>query len=123
MIMMINIKKIGQDARGKIFILEDDGKEFAHLMIIKAGMSRGGHFHDMQEVVTVLDGKIGFSKISSNGKGKESLNWLSTGDQIVVEPGMAHIMTAKEDSLVLGNIGPCKTEAYAPYRNVVERTK
>ena len=123
MIMMINIRKIAQDSRGKIFAMEDEGKQFANIITIKEGMSRGGHFHDVAEVINVLDGKIAFSQINPNGKGKETVDTFSAGEQIVIEPGMAHMITAKEDSLILENRGPCKTEAYAPYRNVVERNK
>ena len=120
---MINIKKIAEDFRGKVFVLEKDGKEFSHFMILKAGMSRGGHIHDRQEIITVLDGKISYSTINAKFKGKETKGELEAAEQLTVEPGFAHIITAEEDSLVLGNLENCTTIKYEPYRSIVDAKK
>ena len=117
---MINIKKVHEDARGKLFVMDEDGEEFAHLATIKAGASRGGHFHDEEEIIRILDGELDFMLTDSEGIGEEQRSSLSKGDEILLEAGMAHLLTAKEDSLLIGFLKKCRTEVYKPYRNVVE---
>jgi len=115
---MIEIRKVNADSRGKLFVLSEDGVEFAHIATIKKGASRGGHVHDKPEKIIVLDGEV--ECLLKKTKGKETKGSLHEGEALIVEVGAAHLIKAKEDSVVIGVIGETETTNYEPYRKTVE---
>ncbi len=115
---MIEIRKVNADSRGKLFVLSEDGVEFAHIATIKKGASRGGHVHDKSEKIIVLDGEV--ECLLKKTKGKETKGSLHEGEALIVEVGAAHLLKAKEDSVVIGVIGETETTNYEPYRKTVE---
>jgi quercetin dioxygenase-like cupin family protein len=117
---MIEIRKVGSDSRGKLFVLKEDGVEFAHLTTMKKGASIGGHIHTQPEKIIVLDGEVECLLKKIKDKNKEIKGSLHEGEALVVEAGAAHLLKAKEDSVVIGVIGEAETTKYEPYRRVVE---
>ena len=117
---MIEIRKVSSDSRGKLFVLSEDGVEFAHIATIKKGASRGGHIHDKPEKIIVLDGEVECWLKKAKDKNKEIKGSLHEGEALVVEGGAAHLFKAKEDSVIIGVKGKTETTVYEPYRKVVE---
>jgi len=117
---MIEIRKVSADSRGKLFVLSEDGLEFAHIATIKKGASRGGHFHTKPERIIVLDGEVDCWLKKVKDKNKETKGSLHEGEALVVEAGAAHLLKAKTDSVIIGVIGEAETTNYEPYRKVVE---
>jgi quercetin dioxygenase-like cupin family protein len=117
---MIEIRKVNADSRGKLFVLSEDGVEFAHISTIKKGASRGGHVHDKPEKIIVLDGEIECLLKKAKDKNKETKGSLHEGEALIIEVGAAHLIKAKEDSVVIGVIGEAETTNYEPYRKTVE---
>jgi quercetin dioxygenase-like cupin family protein len=116
---MIEIRKLGEDTRGKSYILEIEGTQFAHLATFKAGASRGGHFHKEPEKMVILDGELDYFLTDMKSK-KEIRGSISEGETLNIEGGVAHLLTAKTDALVVGIIGEVESTNYQPYRKVVE---
>ena len=116
---MIEIKKVSEDARGNLYILNNDGIQFAHLATIKAGASRGGHFHKEPEKIIILDGEVDYFLTDVKSK-KEVRGSISEGEAINVKAGIAHLLVAKTDTLLTGIIGKVEPTNYEPYRKVVE---
>jgi len=117
---MIEIRRVSADSRGKLFVLSEDGLEFAHIATIKKGASRGGHFHTKPERIIVLDGEVDCWLTKAKDKNKEIKGSLHEGEALVVEAGTAHLLKAKTDSVIIGVISEAETTKYEPYRKVVE---
>lgn len=117
---MIEIKKSSEDSRGKMLVFSEDGKRLAHLMFLRAGSSMGGHYHDEDEQVVVLEGAIKYSYVKFDGKGKETKGELSAGQSLDMNAWNAHVFTAKADSVVVCYIGECENCGFTPYRAIVE---
>jgi quercetin dioxygenase-like cupin family protein len=116
---MIEIRKSGEDARGESFIIKREGLQVAHLVTIKAGASRGGHFHNEPETLVVLDGELDYSLTDMKTK-REVRGLVSKGETLKVNGGFAHLLTARTDALLIGIIGDVESTTYQPYRRVVE---
>jgi quercetin dioxygenase-like cupin family protein len=117
---MIEIRKVSSDPRGKLFVLSEDGVEFAHIATIKKGASRGGHIHDKPERIIILDGEVECWLTKIKDKNKEAKGSLHEGEALVVEAGAAHLLKAKTDSVIIGVISEAETTKYEPYRRTVE---
>jgi len=116
---MIGIRKVGEDTRGKSYLLDVGGTQFAHIATFNAGASRGGHFHKEPEKIVVLDGELDYFLTDMKCK-KEFRGSISEGETLNIEGGVAHLITAKTDAWVIGIIGEVESTNYDPYRKVVE---
>jgi quercetin dioxygenase-like cupin family protein len=116
---MIEIRKLSEDNRGKSFTIEIEGTRFAHLVTFKASASRGGHFHKEPERIVVLDGDLDYFLTDMESR-KEVRGSVSEGETLNIKGGVAHLLTAKTDALVVGIIGEAESTSYQPYRKVVE---
>ena len=86
------------DARGEIYsIALPDNRELM-LLHSKAGALRGGHSHDVDEVVVLLSGKMKYSKIPDL---KEHVRHMRQGDVSTNMWGEPHMAEFEEDSWVL----------------------
>ena len=118
--MKLEFKKSFSDVRG-IILCCSYGKSFIHFVKTKKGFSRGGHYHKFKSDHILLKGKIEFKEfnISTNS---EQIRILSSPTTISVEPNVAHLLTALEDTVFLEffNFEYSSTD-YIPYRTIVEK--
>ena len=121
--MELELQKVSEDARGKIYILKYKGKEIAHLDLFNKSAPRGGHYHPSKEIIVVLEGELEYREMDPKSERDEIRKDVRKGDIIQVEPGKAHLFVAKTDSLLLGfRKGEYKSITYEPYRKIVEVT-
>ena len=118
--MKLEFKKSFSDVRG-IILFCSYGKSSLHFVKTKKGFSRGGHYHKFKSDHILLQGKIEFKEfnISTNS---EQIRILSSPTTISVEPNVAHLLTALEDTVFLEffNFEYSSTD-YIPYRTIVEK--
>lgn len=115
---MLEFNKSVNDIRGTIMFYSF-GKLIIHFVETKKGFSRGGHYHKFKSDHMLLQGKIEFKELNLDTN-MEQIRILSAPYIISVEPNVAHILTALEDSLFL-ECFDTKYSAidYLPYRNIV----
>ena len=115
---MLEFNKSVNDIRGTIMFYSF-GKLIINFVETKKGFSRGGHHYKFKSVHILLQGKIEFKELDLDTN-MEQIRIMSTPYIISVEPNMAHILTALDDSLFLECFD---TEYFAidylPYRNIV----
>ena len=115
---MLEFNKSVNDIRGTIMFYSF-GKLIINFVETKKGFSRGGHHHKFKSVHILLQGKIEFKELDLDTN-MEQIRIMSTPYIISVEPNMAHILTALDDSLFLECFD---TEYFAidylPSRNIV----
>ena len=56
------IEKVSGDARGEIYVINLPGDKELILLHSKAGTLRGGHAHDVDEIVVMLEGELLYNK-------------------------------------------------------------
>ena len=94
------IKLEHADARGEIYSISlPDNRE---LMLIhsKAGVFRGGHSHDCEEIVVLLSGKMQYHKTTE----RDHYTWfydMKRGDLSFNRAGQVHMGEFLEDSWVV----------------------
>ena len=119
--MKLEFKKSYSDIRG-IILFCSFGKSSLHFVKTQKGFSRGGHYHKFKSDHILLQGKIEFKEFNMNTN-LEQIRILSAPVTITVEPNIAHLLTALEDSLFLESF---KTKysaiEYLPYRNIVKKS-
>ncbi len=95
------------------------GKSAINFVETKKGFSRGGHYHQFKSDHVLLQGKIEFRELNLNTN-VEQIRILSAPYTISVEPNVAHLLTALEDSSFL-ECFDIKYYAvyYLPYGNIV----
>ena len=118
--MKLEFKKSFSDVRG-IILFCSYGKSSLHFVKTKKGFSRGGHYHKFKSDHILLQGKIEFKEfnISTNS---EQIRILSSPTTISVEPNVAHLLTALEDTVFLEFFhSEYSSTDYIPYRTIVEK--
>ena len=93
--MELLIKKITEDKRGAIFLVEnllENNKEFT-FMEMKRGSARGGCFHSNDEFFAVIKGRVKFIC----GDKEQELSMGDSGKMPALKP---HLFIALEDSIV-----------------------
>ena len=118
--MKLEFKKSFSDVRG-IILFCSFGKSSLHFVKTKKGFSRGGHYHKFKSDHILLKGKIEFKEfnISTNS---EQIRILSSPTTISVEPNVAHLLTALEDTVFLEFFhSEYSSTDYIPYRTIVEK--
>ena len=121
--MKLEFKKSISDIRG-IILFCSFGKSAVHLVQTKKCFSRGGHYHPFKSDHYLLRGKIEFKEIDIDTN-IEKIRIIDAPCTLSVEPNVAHLLTALDDSLFL-EFFKIKYSAieYLPYRNIVnERMK
>jgi len=118
--MQLEFNKSVSDIRG-IILFCSFGKLIIHFVETKKGFSRGGHYHKFKSDHILLQGKIEFTEFNINTN-SEKIRILTAPITISVEPNVAHLLTALEDSIFLEyfNSEYSSTE-YIPYRTIVEK--
>lgn len=114
----MEIEKIHEDKRGSLHRILFRGKEFL-IVFTKKGMLRGGDYHKSTQHDVVL---IGWMEFRYKKDGQEQIKTLKAGEMIHFEPGVPHMFTAKEDTLILEWLdGEFEKSYYEPYRKLVEK--
>ena len=114
-------EKISEDERGANYrVLLPHGQELL-LIFTKAGYSRGGHFHDTEEVALVLTGRVEIQKMVD---GRLESFERTAGQTYHNARGEPHVGTFKEDSWILdwkltAKAGEFRTTDYLPFRKLV----
>ena len=118
---MIELQKVSEDARGEIYVLKDKGIEIASLEGYNTGAPRGGHHHLFPETKTVIYGKLEYWRVNPRDINNEIKSIISKGERICVEPGLAHLFVAQENSLLfVTREGGFEVTMYPPYRKIVD---
>ncbi len=111
------------DSRGEIYsITLPDDRELM-LLHSKKGTLRGGHSHDVDEIVVMLTGKMHYHKKITAGKGTRRVI-VQEGDTSFNTAGIIHMGEFKEDSWLLEwkintKKGEGKNTDYAEWRERV----
>lgn len=119
---MPTIEQVSADERGEIFIVNlPDDRELVLLHSVK-GSQRGGHSHNVDEVVVLLSGKMAYHKRRESGQ--ETMTMMQAGDSSFNEAGLIHIGVFLEDSWVveqkLAKKGGWENSDYEPWRKRVK---
>jgi|GEM_PF-3164806 len=124
---MLHLELVHHDPRGDIYRVLLPGDRELMLFFCKAGHLRGGHSHNVPEMVILLSGKMRYHKWL-NGEGE--VRELEPGDVSYNPPGIPHMGEFIEDSWVvdwkLGDVpaGGFTTTDFEPFRKLVrERIK
>tara|TARA_B110001454_G_scaffold203965_1_gene212309 strand:- start:1121 stop:1495 length:375 start_codon:yes stop_codon:yes gene_type:complete len=118
--MKLKFKKSYSDIRG-IILFCSFGKSSLHFVKTKKGFSRGGHYHKFKSDHILLQGKIEFKEFNINTN-SEQIRILSAPITISVEPNVAHLLTALEDTIFLEFFdSEYSSTDYTPYRTIVEK--
>jgi len=110
------------DSRGEIYSITLPGDRELMLLHSKEGSLRGGHAHDVDEVVTILTGKMTYCKYDGVSEGHEVIRG---GDTSFNPAGEFHMGEFLEDSwLIEWRIGTSKGKSkninYGPWRERVD---
>ena len=117
--MTLEFNKSVSDIRGTILFCSFE-KLTINFVETKKGFSRGGHYHEFKSDHILLRGKIEFRELNL-GTNMEQIRILSAPCTISVEPNIAHLLTALEDSLFLECFDTEYSAIdYMPYRNIVD---
>jgi len=118
-----NITKVNEDARGAIYSIELPDNRELMLLFSKAGVFRGGHSHDCDEVVYVQSGSMKYYKLAD---GWEDGKLLTEGMFSFNAAGVIHMGEFLEDSWVIESKHAEKdawTQTdWEPYRKMVRES-
>lgn len=118
------IEKVSEDARGEIYVINLPNNQELVLLHSKAGTLRGGHAHDVDEVVVLLSGAMDYTK-KSDGEAPSDYKFIGTNGGHTFNPAHKyHMAEFKEDSWVLEwkintDKHSWKNIDYAPWRELV----
>ncbi len=116
------IEQVSTDERGEIYVVNLPGNRELILLHSRAGTLRGGHAHDVDEVVVLLTGKMAYHK--RDERGKESGRVVRAGDASHNPVGLTHMGEFLEDSWVmewkLAKKGEWRNLDYQPWRERVK---
>lgn len=119
MALMLNLEH--EDPRGSIYkVAMPSGQELL-VFFCKAGYLRGGHSHDVHEVILVLSGRLRYHKVT---EGQEAILELGPGDVSYNLPGTPHMGEFLEDTWLVewkinAAVGDWTTTDYEPFRKLV----
>ncbi len=117
-LMKLEFNKSVSEIRG-IILFCSFGKSIIHFVETKKGFSRGGHYHKFKSDHILLRGKIEFEELNLTTN-FEQIRVIHAPFTISVEPNVAHILTALEDSLFLESFDTEYSAIdYLPYRKIV----
>lgn len=119
-----------QDSRGQIYSIQLPDNQELMLLHSKAGSLRGGHAHDVDEIVVLLTGKMTYHKlkeIEADGEwlaDGEITRDMKPGDCSFNWRGQTHMGEFVEDSWVLEwkidtRKGAWRNKDYKPWREKV----
>ena len=124
-----SITKVHEDERGAIYSISLPDNRELMLLFSKAGVFRGGHSHDCNEVVMLLSGRMKYYKRGINGDGSpgvEQVMTLMAGDVSRNNAGVVHMGEFLDDSWVIEQKFAEKDAwsqmDYEPYRRLVRKT-
>ena len=119
----VTLKLEHQDTRGVILQIGMPGDHELLLFFCRAGYLRGGHSHDVPEMVVLLSGRMKYHKHTEQGY---TVLELRGGDVSYNQPGEAHMGEFLEDTwLVEWKLGPNSaigkwtTTDFEPFRKQV----
>ena len=117
-----SIKLVHADPRGEIYAVELPGEQELMMLHSTAGVFRGGHSHDVDEIVIMLTGKMRYHK-RTNDKDERCFD-VEGGDVSFNPKGEYHMGEFLEDTWLLEwKIGTNKTGwrniDYGPWREKV----
>lgn len=119
--MKMEIKLEYSDPRGDIYSIAIPPDQELMLFFCKAGYLRGGHSHDVPEVVLLLSGRMKYHKVVN---GEDDTLELGPGEVSYNLPGQPHMGEFLEDSWLIEwkigtKVGDWTTTDYEPYRAMV----
>ena len=119
--MDISLHKEHEDPRGSIFSVAIPDNRELMLFYCKKGYLRGGHSHNVDEIVVVLSGHLKYHKMLGED---EHITFYSDGDYIVNLAGQPHMAEFLENSWVMEwkldtHNGEWSTTDYEPFRERV----
>ena len=87
------------DSRGEIFSISLPDNRELMLLHSKPGSLRGGHAHDVSEVIVLLTGRMTYTKTMNDGQ--DTIRELRGGDCSFNEAMEYHLASFPEDSWLL----------------------
>ena len=118
--MDFSLEKTVEDARGKILVFRL-GSSQINMIMTKKGFSRGGHFHKTDTSHELVSGRIEYREEDPISGSGEKVEIFDAPAIISVAAGMAHIVTALEDSVMVEMFDDgYEATNYPKYRQVVD---
>ena len=118
--MGLEFKKLAEDVRGKILFLLYNGTKSLNIAEIKKGFARGGHYHPYEQCHVILSGKVEYREESLDTK-KEQIRIVNGPEILKVQPNIAHLLIALEDTLFFESFDKDYIATnYPKYRKIVE---
>ena len=119
-----SIELVSQDARGEIYAIKLPDDQELLLLHSKKGTLRGGHSHDVDEIVVVLSGGMKYHKLGEPS-GIPVNSWLFGAGYSFNPAGMIHMGEFKEDTWLIEyklntKQGKWRNDEYAPWRQQVQ---
>lgn len=119
--MVLKFEKQTEDKRGKILWITDGDTEI-HVIEIKKGFARGGHFHKFDSTHIVISGKVEYRETNLKDD-KESIRVIDSISFIFTPANTAHLITAFEDSTFIEVFKtPNDAVLFPKYRDIVEQS-
>jgi len=117
--MNLSIEKEVEDARGKIIFLSNGDKKI-HIVKIKKGFARGGHYHKFSSTHILISGFIEYREKNIHDN-QEHIKKIKAPAIIQTQPNIAHLLIALEETLFI-EIFEQAYEAtnYEKYRKIVD---
>lgn len=117
--MDLHLEKQVEDNRGKIFFFSHGKKKF-HVVEMKNGFARGGHYHNFEQLHLILTGKIEYHAKNLTDD-KEEIRIIHSPDTILIPAKTPHLFIALEDSSfieIYENV--YEATEYPEFRRIVE---
>jgi dTDP-4-dehydrorhamnose 3,5-epimerase-like enzyme len=117
----LKLEKQTEDARGRIFWFSDNNGREIHLVEVKKGFARGGHYHPFDSMHIVISGKVLYREFDIRTSA-ETVRQVGPATTINTPAFVAHMIIAEEEDSLFVEIFEKEYEAtdYAPYRSIVE---
>ncbi len=97
--MNLSIEKEVEDARGKIIFLSNGDKKI-HMVEIKKGFARAGHFHKFPSIHILISGFIEYREKNILDE-HEQIKKIKAPAIIKTPPNLAHLLIALEETLLI----------------------
>lgn len=122
--MSLSLQQVHEDPRGSIYSIVLPTNQELMLFFCKAGQLRGGHSHDVPELVVLLSGRVRYHTLLN---GREQVVDYAAGGSIYNSANVPHMAEFLEESWVaewkIGvHIGEWTTTEYEPMRSRVRRS-
>ncbi len=116
--MNLILEKQVEEVRGKILFLSYGTRKF-HIVEIKKGFARGGHYHKFDQLHIIISGKIECYQKNISTE-EEEYKIIHSPEQVLIPGKIAHLFIALEDTIFIETYeNEYEATDYKEYRKIV----